>query len=160
MVFADGGVMLFRKRADPFIVTAFSEPAPPRVGLVDLSVMLQKANDQTTVLDASVMVRLKKSSAGTITEVVAPATHARATNKLLYAAQVTLASPGEWQLTVDIKQGNATASVSSQMSVLPEQAPTVTYWPYFAMVPVLVLFFILNRWLRRKWGVRHPQVRP
>ena len=152
--------MLFRKRTDPFIVTAFGEPVPPRVGLVDLSVMLQNANDRSTVLDAAVILRLKTSLAGTITEVVAPATHARATNKLLYAAHITLPSPGKWQLSVEIKQGNATASVSGEMSVLPREAPATTYWPYFAMVPLFVLLFILNRWLRRKWGVRNPQARP
>jgi hypothetical protein len=160
IVFADGSVMLFRKRADPFIVTAFGEPVPARVGLVDLSVMLQRANDHGTVLDASVMLRLKKSSTGTITEVVAPATHARATNKLLYAAHVTLPSAGKWQVSVEVKQGNATASVSGAMSVLPQEAPATTYWPYFVMVPLFVLLFILNRWLRRKWGVRNPQARP
>ena len=152
--------MLFRKQADSLIVTAFGEPVPARVGLMDLSVMLQKANDQSTVLDAHVVIRLKKSARGTITEVVAPATHGRATNKLLYAAQVTLPSAGQWQLTIDMKQGTAAASVSSQMNVLPQQPPTVTYWPYFAMVPVFVLFFVLNRWLRRKWGIRSPQARP
>jgi hypothetical protein len=160
IVFADGSVMLFRKRADPFIVTAFCEPVPPRVGLVDLSVMLQKASDQSTVLDAAVMLRLKKSSMGTITEVVAPATHARATNKLLYAAHVTLPSAGKWQVSVEIKQDNGTASVPGEISVLPQEAPAATYWPYFVMVPLFVLLFILNRWLRRKWGVRNPQARP
>ena len=152
--------MLFRKQADSLIVTAFGEPVPARVGLMDLSVMLQKANDQGTVLDASVVIRLKKSARGTITEVVAPATHARATNKLLYAAQVTVPSAGEWQFSVDVKHANGTASISSPLSVLPQQPPTVTYWPYFAMIPVFVLFFILNRWLRRKWGIRSPQARP
>jgi hypothetical protein len=159
-VFADGSIMLFRKRADPFVVTAFSEPVPARVGLTDLSVMLQNASDDKTVLDAAVILRLKKSSAGTITEVVAPATHVKATNKLLYAAHVTLPSAGEWQLSVDIKQGNTTASVSGAISVLPQEAPAVTYWPYFVMVPLFVLLFILNRWLRSKWGIRRPPSRP
>ncbi len=44
LVFADGGTMLFRKRADPFLVTAFSEPVPVRVGAADLSVMVQNAD--------------------------------------------------------------------------------------------------------------------
>ncbi len=92
--FADGGTLLFRKPAGPFVLTAFSSPAPLRVGRADLSIMVQKENDQSTVLDAVVSVRLKRSVGGTIVEIVAPATHARATNKLLYAANVTLPSAG------------------------------------------------------------------
>jgi len=152
--------MLFRQDAGPFIVTAFSDPAPVRVGSADLSVMLQKASDQSTILDATVSFRLRKSQTGTITEVVAPATHARATNKLLYAAHITLPSSGHWQLLVDIKQGGVTVAASSDLYVLPEEPPAENYWLVFAMVPLLILAFVINRWLRRKWGVRSPRARP
>ncbi len=159
LVFADGGTMLFRKRADPFVVTAFGEPVPVRVGATDLSVMVQNADDRTSVLDATVNIRAKKSSTGSVVEIMAPATHARATNKLLYAAHVTLPSAGEWQLIVDIKRGSAAASASTDLNVLAQEAPAETYWPYFAIVPLLALAFALNRWLRRKWQ-RSPQARP
>lgn len=159
LIYADGGTMLFRKRADPFLVTAFSEPVPVRVGAADLSVMVQNAEDRATVLDASVNVRLKKSSAGSVVEIIAPATHARATNKLLYAAHVTLPSAGQWQLSVDIKKGLAAASVSSEVNVFAQEAPAETYWPYFVIVPLLAVLFVGNRWLRRKWR-RSPQARP
>lgn len=151
--------MLFRKRADPFLVTAFSEPVPVRVGAADLSVMVQNVNDRSTVLDASVSVRLKKSSAGRVVEIIAPATHGRATNKLLYAAHVTLPSAGQWQLSVDIKKAPAAAAASSELNVLAQEAPAETYWPYFAMVPLLIALFVFNRWLRRKWRTS-PQARP
>lgn len=152
--------MLFRKRADPFIVTAFGEPVPLRAGIADLSVMVQKEADRSPVLDAAVSVRLKKSSAANITEIVAPATHSRATNKLLYAAHITLPSAGEWELSVDVKQQAASAVASGEIAVAPQQAPETAYWPYFAIVPLFVVLFILNRWLRSKWRVRNPPARP
>ncbi len=151
--------MLFRKRADPFLVTAFGEPVPLRVGTADLSVMVQNAENRSTVLDANVSFRLKKSSTGSVVEIIASATHARATNKLLYAAHVTLPSAGEWQLSVDVKNGAAAASALSELNVFAQEAPAETYWPYFVIVPLLAVLFVLNRWLRRKWR-RSPQARP
>lgn len=152
--------MLFRKQADGFIVTAFGEPAPLRVGTADVSVMLQSASDQNTVLGATVNLHLKKSSPGSVLEVLAPASHAHATNKLLYAARVTLPSAGEWQLSVDVKEGNGAASAAGEINVLPPAPAAATYWSYIAIVPIFVLLFVLNRWLRRRWGIRSPQARP
>lgn len=128
--------------------------------------MVQNGKDASTVLDAIVAVRLKQSTGGKIVEVVAPATHARATNKLLYAAHVTLPSAGQWLLTVDVTAkhsggGSASGEVASgEIDVLPQQAPVPAYWPYFAVVPVLVLFFAMNQWLKRKRRLRNPQARP
>ena len=160
VAFADGGVMLFRKQADPFVITAFGQPEPLRAGAMDLSVMVQKASDLTTVLDAKVNVRLKRSAGGSIVEVVAPATHAHATNKLLYAAHVTVPSAGEWQMSVEVNRANVTATASGGIQVLEAQEPAKTYWPYFAMVPVVVLLFVLNRWLKKKLVGRSRQARP
>jgi hypothetical protein len=152
--------MLFRKQAGPFVITVFSDPSPIRAGRADVSVMVQKPGDQNAVLDAVVTLKLKRSAGGTITEIVAPATHARATNKLLYAANMTAPSAGEWELSAVVKQGNATATASSEISVLPQESPRATYWPYVVMVPLAVLLFALNRWLRSKWGIRSPRARP
>ena len=52
LLFADGGIVQFQKQAGPFFVTVFSAPVPLRVGAADLSVMVQKADDRSEVLDA------------------------------------------------------------------------------------------------------------
>lgn len=161
IVFADGGTMLFRKQAGPYVITAFSEPVPVRVGAADISAMVQEASDHGTVLDARVMMRLRKTASGNITEVVAPATHDPATNKLLYAAHITLPSTGSWMLEVDVTGKNgASESVSGDLSVLPAQQPVRSQWPYLAIVPAVILFFVLNQWLRKKRGIRSPRARP
>lgn len=157
---ADGGTMLFRENAGPFVVTAFCDPVPVRVGSADLSVMVQKASDQSNVLDATVSLRLRRSDNGSILEVVAPATHAKATNKLLYAAHVTLSSPGNWHLAADIKQGGETASAVGELNVLPKEPEAENYWAFFLMVPALIVAFMLNRWLRKKWGISRHRARP
>ncbi len=150
LLFADGGTMQFRKTAGPFIVTVFSEPVPVRAGTADLSVMVEKAADQSTLLDAHVMLRLKKTESGSIVEVAAPATHEHATNKLLYAASVTLPSAGVWQLTVEVRDKVNSASASGDLHVIPAEPPVKEHWPLFAVVPLMILLFALNQWLKSR----------
>ncbi len=160
VVFGDGGTMLFRQQAGPFVITAFAEPAPVRVGVADISTMVQRETDQSTVLDAKVSVHLKQSAPGKIVELVAPATHANATNKLLYAAHLNIPSTGEWTLSVDVSEKQGAALASTEINILPPEPAGETYWPYFLFVPLGILVFVLNRWLRKKFGVRNPRARP
>ncbi len=150
LLFADGGTMQFRKAAGPFIVTVFSEPVPVRAGTADLSVMVEKDADRTTLLDAHVMLRLRRTASGSIVEVAAPATHEHATNKLLYAASVSLPSAGVWQMTVDVREKGDSASASGDLHVLPAEPPVKEHWPLFAVVPLMVLLFALNQWLKSR----------
>jgi len=154
VLFADGGTLLFRKPAGSFVVTAFSEPAPMRAGKADLSVMVEKTGDQSTVLDADVKLRLKKTEAGSIVEIVVPATHGHATNKLLYAASLTLPSTGMWRMTVDVREKGEEASAAGDLDVLPAEPPLMAHWPLFAVVPLMILFFLLNQWLKSRRNSR------
>lgn len=154
LLLADGGTLQFRKPAGPFIVTVFSEPVPVRVGNADLSVMLERASDQSSVLDAKVDLHLKKTDAGSVLEIAAPATHARATNKLLYATSLTVSSPGTWQLTVEIRDKGQETSVSGPIEVSSAEPPVEEHWPLFAIVPLMLLFLVLNLWLRSRRRAR------
>jgi len=156
---ADGGTELFRKAAPPFLVIVLADSVPLRTGSNDVSVMVQKSSDQSNVANAVVNVRLRKPGNGTITEIYAPATHARATNKLLYAAKITPTSAGSWELFVDVSMGGATASVSDRVQVLEKAPPTQSKWPFLVIVPVLILLFVFNRWLKSKREAMRQQVR-
>ena len=159
-VYGDGGTLQFRRPAGPFVITVFSAPVPVRVGSADLSVMLERAADRSTVSDAKVMVHVVRRQANGIVEVTAPATHALATNKLLYAANVTLRSAGQWRVTVDVTTKDSSVSTAGDVTVLPAEPPAVAHWPYFALVPLMVLLFAANQWLKSKRQVRRRQVRP
>ena len=158
-LWADGGRVEFHKRAGNLDITLFSTPSPVRVGPADLSVMVQKAGDPAPVLDASVMVHLTKQERQNITEVVAPATHAKATNKLLYAANVSVPSAGVWRVQLDVRQAGEDDMVAGDINVLPPEPPLLTYWPYFVLVPLVVLLFVFNRWLKRRRSVSNRAVR-
>lgn len=160
LLFADGGTLVFRKPAGPFIVTAFSSPAPVRVGAADLSVMLQKAADRSTVLDARVAVHLLKSDGGKIVEIVVPATRAQSANKLLYAARATLPSAGQWRLDVLATALNESVTASGVLAVLPLQPPLMKYWPWIAIAPLALLLFLMNQWLKARRRLKRLRAQP
>lgn len=160
ILLADGGTVQFHKQAGPFDITLFSSPVPLRAGRVDLSLMVQNLTDHSHIHNANVTVHLRKSTAENVVEIMAPATHAKAANKLLYAAEMTIPSPGEWRVNVEIDAAGATATATGEIEVLPPQAPAVTYWGYFALIPFAILLFLFNRWLRRRRQSLYPRVRP
>jgi hypothetical protein len=160
-LWADGGTVVLQKRSGPFVITLFSEPNPVRVGRADLSVMCQKAEDNSPLLDAKVFLRLRRpSNGGDILEFTLPAKHDHASNKLLYAANLDLPSPGNWQITVDVEHNGTMASVTGSLTVLEKQPAIVTYWPFFVIVPLAALLFAVNRRLKRGRELRHPRARP
>jgi hypothetical protein len=151
LVFADGGAVVFRGAAGPFDVAILSKSDAIRVGPNDLSVMVQKG--QTNVTDASVQVHFTRNAGGEIERLTALATHAKATNKTLYAATLNMPSPGLWRLSVDVSAAGEKGTAADNIHVLSALSPAATYWPYIAMVPFAALAFVLNRWLRKKMGV-------
>jgi hypothetical protein len=155
---ADGGALLVRQNAGPLTISIFSSPEPLRVGTGDLSVMVQKSDDKSTVLDAKVKLHLTHTTPDGISEVFVPATHAKATNKLLYASQVNLTAQGPWKLvtTVDSKAGSAEIAVN--INVLPAEPRIFAYWPYFAVVPLIIVLFAINQWLKARRKANNPRV--
>jgi YtkA-like len=144
---ADGGTLQFRKQAGPFIVTVFTSPVPLRAGVADISVMVQDGQDNSPVLDANVSIKLSKADEQTIAE---KATTSQATNKLLYASAVELPTPGRWRLGVRVARGGTGGEAAGEIAVLPEEAPVITYWLYFAVIPLGVMLFGLNQWLKKR----------
>ena len=158
ILWADGGTLVLRKQAGPFVISIFSSPETLRVGRNDFSVMVQRADDQSSLLDATVKVRLTRATTDGISELYAPATHANATNKLLYAAHVDVPSVGVWKLAADVETKQGNAEVVGEVQVKPPQPPLLAYWPYFAVAPVLIVLFVINQWLKKRRS--HRKARP
>ncbi|HZQ52179.1 MAG TPA: hypothetical protein VFB14_08280 [Bryobacteraceae bacterium] len=148
VLWADGGAVLLRNQAGSLRITVFGSPAPLRAAKNDISAMVQKTSDQSSVLNAKVSVHLTNASPEKVVAISAPATHDKATNKLLYAAELTVPSPGDWQLSVHVEANGETADVAGKVTVLAPRPPLMAYWPYFVLVPLIVFLFFVNRWLR------------
>jgi hypothetical protein len=159
-VFGDGSVVLLRQTVQPFDITVFAEHAPLTVGQSNLSVMVQRAADHSDVPDAHVTLRFQRNEGSKIVEIVAPATHAKATNKLLYGAMVTLPNEGYWKFTTEVSAQGANVTLPAQFAVGPAEPPLKEKWPLIVFVPVAIVLFILNRRLKRRWRVASPPARP
>ena len=144
---ADGGAVQFQKSTGPFVITVFTTPTPLRVGAVDFSLMIQSRENQQPVLDCQALVQLHKEGAMSIR---CEATHEAAQNKLLYAAQVNIPEPGEWELEAVITRRDDSVSINGPIAVSCSSTLLFTYWRGLAFPPVLILLFVLNQWVKRR----------
>jgi len=150
---ANGGtVQLANQAAGPYSVTVFTSPNPTPVGIVDVSVMLQRAGSQDLVEDAHVTVGAEPlDNAGHADTFLA--THTNATNKLYYAANVNLTAEGQWRLTVHIDgplgSANTTFTVRASRSDVPLQLEA---WA-LGIIPLALLgYLVFARVASRKRG--------
>jgi len=143
---ADGGVVRLSQLAGPFGVTIFSAPAPVRVGLADISVLVQRRDSHAIVLDADVALRLVAQADPSLT-IATAATHQAATNKLLYAASVDFPMSGAWRLAAIVQDSTGVAEVVTEVMVEAPAPPLATYWPYFSVPPLAIVLFGLHQWL-------------
>lgn len=145
-LYADGGAVQFREQTGSIVVTLFGSPSPLRTGPADLSVLLETAGGNEPILDAAVSLALRHRD----TQVTAAATHAEATNKLLYAALPDLSESGQWQVTVAIERAGIHLEARGTIEVLPGPPAILFYWPYFLVVPLVIGLFALNQWLKKR----------
>ena len=141
LLFADGGKLVLRQTAGPLTISLFSSPETPRVGPLDLSVVVQKSQDQLIVSDAQIKIRLMRSTSAGIDEVYAPAKGGKAT--------MQVPSAGDWKVEVDVATKLGNAQVAGNLHVLPPASPAERYWPYFLVVPLIGLLAAINIRLRR-----------
>jgi hypothetical protein len=150
LALADGGKVQFQRKAGTFNITLFSTPSPVRVGRTDFSVMVQSTHGPDAVLNADVRLHFVQREANSIAEVSAPARHEKATNKLLYAAQVDLNATGKWRVEISVQTPRDSALVTGDLDVLPPEPALLAHWPYFAALPVVAFLFVLNQRLKRR----------
>ncbi|HEX4227428.1 MAG TPA: hypothetical protein VHZ07_02080 [Bryobacteraceae bacterium] len=144
---AHGGVLLLHERAGAYLISLFSADAPLRAGSQDFTVLVQTAADGNIVSDCRVELSFRRANTA---QVRIDAQVGQSANKLLYAAPAQLGA-GVWQFTISVQpSGGAFAEAHGTVTILPEQPPIAAYWPYFAVPPIAVLLFTLNRWLKRR----------
>ena len=144
---ADGGALRIEEESGPFRIAVFSAPEPLRVGVADLSVLVQRLEGGSPVLDAEVELRLEGPPPEPPIEL--RATREQATNELLYAAAVTLPAAGTWRLRATVRQRGDVAEVAGELPVGPAPPRLWTLWPYLAFPPAAVACFALHQRLKR-----------
>lgn len=146
---ADGGLVRLHAVAGPFAITLFSSPTPLRAGPADLSVLVQEAASDATVLDATVRLRLTPPPGSAARPIERIATADQAANKLLYAASAELDVPGDWRVEIEVARDAGSANVAANLPVGPGAPPIASLWPYLALPPAAIALYALNQWLKR-----------
>lgn len=142
----DGGTVVLRAQAPPFVLTVFSAEAPQ--GRTDLSVLVQDSSTLAPVLDAEVSFE----SAGRV-----PAVLGRGQNKLLYSAEIVLPASGEWPYKVTVDRGAVHVSTAAVLRIAPAAPARLDVMGYVALVPVAILLFLLREYLlHRRATARAP----
>ncbi len=136
---ADGGRLQLSRSAGPYRVTVFTSPTPPRVGPVDVSVMVQDAATERILAGAEVTIAATDQTSAQM--VRGTATSAAATNKLLQAATLELPTTGRWRIDVRVDAAAGAGDVGFELNVAPPLPRWVAMLPWFAWpLGVVVLF--------------------
>ncbi|MGH7333543.1 MAG: hypothetical protein ACREKS_12540 [Candidatus Rokuibacteriota bacterium] len=100
---ANGGTLrVARAQAGPYLVSVWTQPDPPRVGRLDVSVAVMRPQDGTAILDVATSVVAEPADApGPIAKT--QATRGGGGNPFLYHAELELPQPGRWRVTVTVQ---------------------------------------------------------
>jgi hypothetical protein len=114
---ANGGrLRLGRVEAGPYLVSVWTQPDPPRVGRLDVSVAVMQPPGGDPVLDANVMVSVVRDGRG---PTPVPAPRGAGGNLLLHHAEIELATAGAWQVTVAVSGSRGAGAVEFPLTAQP-----------------------------------------
>jgi hypothetical protein len=166
-VLANGGtIQVSSAQAGPYQVTVLTSPSPMLAGPVDVTVAVSdpRVTDpakDNTVLDAQVAVIVQQVGGGSVPSTF-PATHEQATNKLLYQANVSVPSGGQWQFSVQVAgpDGGGTVQFSSDVgSSLFGLDPVQFFLTAFAVLGIIVtgvVVLVRDRRLKARQAATQP----
>ncbi|ACO34652.1 MULTISPECIES: hypothetical protein [Acidobacterium] len=145
---ADGGRLQFRKPAGPFVVTLFTTPDPLTPGRADFSVVVERPGVQGIVSDARVTFVLTPAD-GQGEPITLQATHGQATTRFLEAANFSLPKQGLWRIAIHVSQGAESGVCTGEFRVAPPNLITNEVAWQIAIVPIMMLLFLLHQWRKR-----------
>jgi hypothetical protein len=151
---ADGGTVRVVEPVGAFVVTIFSAPEPLRVGPADVSVLVQDRRSGAPMLDARVTLEVLAPGGGDASPTRLEATHAEATNKLLYAARLVTDRAGTWSVRATVQRGSDAVEVDCPLPVAPSASTLTDVWPYLALPPLVVALYALRAHLLRRRQLR------
>lgn len=122
---ANGGTPRLNKTsAGPYLVSAWTQPDPPRVGRVDVSVAVMHPLTGEPALDVEGHLSAKSIP---VRETTTSATLERGGggNLFLYHANLELPAAGRWEVTVSLEGPEGAGQVAFELDVRP---PTPAAW--------------------------------
>ena len=147
----DGGAVIFSGERGPLRVTVFAEPVPPRVGALDLSMLVQDKTSLEVIDDYRASVTLVCEDDATVNAISMPLDRAAATNRLFRAALVNVPVSGTWQVNLTVEESaSATAAkrYAFPLKIAPPQSRISEVWLWIFLPALPLLIFLIGK-LRR-----------
>jgi hypothetical protein len=118
LVEANGGTLrLDTVRAGPYLVSLWTQPTPPRVGILDVSLAVVQSPSNEAVLDATACLTAESlDRRSTATATLIPG---GGRNPLLHHGNLGLPSAGGWRLTVRVEGQAGVGQAGLELEVQP-----------------------------------------
>lgn len=145
---ANGGTVLLVEQVGIYELTLTVSSYPLQVGVNDVNALVERQSDQLLVLDAQVTMIAEPLDRPGQPQTFS-ATHATATNKLYYHANVVFPTPGRWRLTIQVNGPEDSGSATYETQV--EERSSLDFLRYITLVgfPLAIIGFIIFVMLRR-----------
>jgi hypothetical protein len=143
-----GTPQLVQAPAGPYLVYAWTNPTPVRVGTLHVTVALTDPATDEPVRNVPVEVILTPSDGGAL--VSALATHDKATIKSYYETDLEIPTEGAWQATISLQSPQGAGEASFPIDVQPQ---SISRWLLIGaggVVAVVVGWFF---WPKKKTQV-------
>jgi hypothetical protein len=134
---ADSGTPCWSGRAGAYETTVFAAPNPPRVGPLELNVLLQDAATHSLASGARIAFRLANRDQPQLVR-SAEATAEVPSNRLLRGATVELPESGLWLVEVAVEERGHSARATFEIQVAEALPRWLALWPWFGW-PVLAV---------------------
>jgi hypothetical protein len=140
-----GAPQIVNEPAGPYLVSAWTDPDPLRVGTIHMTVAVSEpagveaaaaTEAGTAVLGAAVRVVLESMDNPTIRPVGGLATHENAINRLFYEADLDVPETGIWRVNLLIDGPAGAGETGFEVQVLP---PSRLNWPILVAAAAVVL---------------------
>jgi hypothetical protein len=154
---ADGGTLQLSQRVGQYQLSVFTSPAAPRVGPVDVSMLVQDAARGNIESDIPVVIAVESIEAPAI-PLIQRASSTEATNKLFQSAIFDVPQAGMWRVKVGIGE-HSTNAVEFNLAVGPPLPPWLSLAPWVAWPFAIVVAFLIHQRLKCLSARRRPPAR-
>jgi hypothetical protein len=144
---ADGGAVHLREASGPFLVTVFAAPEAARVGLIDMSVLVQDRKTGTVILDTTVNLELQPI-ANTSPPFSIRTPLGQAKNKLLQSVTIDVPAPGWWAVKIFVRRDREDVVLATKLLIMPAAPRLATLWPFLILPPFGISLFVLHQTLQ------------
>lgn len=139
-----GRVRLAKVPAGPYLVSVWTQPDPPRVGPLDVSLAVMEPATERALLDATARVVLAPAGdpgAAVVGQLEAGAGE----SPFLYHAELEVPRAGPWRAVVSVEGPAGAGEVGFDLAVEPARSLLWTLGPGVGVAVALLIWLVANR---------------